>query len=194
MMAIRIASLAAAIVLAAPVDTLAQQATFVAPGARVRVSAPSVAGQRLVGTVARLDADTIVVRSDGWGNDLAVPLGSVTALDVGRGRQSRALRFGGIGAAIGAVIGTFLMIVDEGTSAPNVQITDEEPPLEWVARPVWQKVRYPLLSAAAGFGIGAIIGVAFPGERWEAVPLEGLRLRVTPQPASGINLTASFTL
>jgi hypothetical protein len=192
MMAVRIASLAAAIVLAAQVDSLAQQATL-APGARVRVSAPAVAGQRLEGTVARLDADTIVVRSVGWGTDLAVPLGSVTALDVSRGQKSRALRFGGIGAAIGAVVGTFLMIVDEGTSAPNVHINDEEAPIEWVARPVWQKVRYPLLSAAAGFGIGAIVGVAFPGERWEAVPLEGLRVSVTPQPASGINLSASFT-
>ncbi len=192
-MAIRIASLAAAIVLAAPVGLLAQDATSLALGTRVRVSAPAVAGQRLEGTVARLDADTIVVRSDGWGTDLAVPLGSVTALDVSRGRKSRALRFGGIGAAIGAVVGTFLMIVDEGTSAPTVRITDEEAPVEWVARPVWQKVRYPLLSAAAGFGIGAIIGVAFPGERWEAVPLEGLRVSVTPQPAPGINLSASFT-
>jgi hypothetical protein len=193
MMPIKIASLAAAIVLTAQVNALAQQATFVAPGARVRVSAPAVAAQRLEGIVARLDADTIVVRSDSWGTDLAVPLGSVTALDLSRGRKSRALKFGGIGAAIGAVVGTFLMIVDEGTSAPTVRITDEEPPAEWVARPVWQKVRYPLLSAAAGFGIGAIIGVAFPGERWEAVPLEGLRVSVTPQPASGISLSASFS-
>jgi hypothetical protein len=193
MIAIRIASLAVAITLTVPVDTLAQQATFLAPGTRVRVSAPAVAGKRLEGTVARLDADTMVVRSDGWGADLAVPLGSVTALDVSGGRKSRALKFGGIGAAIGAVVGTFLMIVDEGTSAPDVDITDDEAPVEWVAGPVWQKVRYPVVSAAAGFGIGAIIGAAFPGERWEAVPLEGLRISVAPLPAKGVVLSASFT-
>jgi hypothetical protein len=85
----RIASLVAVLVVTAPLALVAQQEPPVAPGDRVRVSAPSVVEMRVVGFVASLDRDTLVLNAEGGAVLLTVPFASVTALEVYRGRKSR---------------------------------------------------------------------------------------------------------
>ena len=50
------------------------------------------------------------------------------------------------------------------------------------------------VGAGLGAGIGALIGLAIGTDRWEAVPLEGIRVTLTPpydgQP--GLALSVSF--
>lgn len=74
----------------------------VAPGTRVRVSAPGVLAPGFTGTVLEQGADTLRVTGEG-GIPVAIPVARITTLEQGAGR-GRA-RGAWVGAGIGALIG-----------------------------------------------------------------------------------------
>ncbi len=57
--ALKIASPAVALVLRPSLELAAQERALLAPGARVRVAAPVVGANRVLGTVAAVDGDTL---------------------------------------------------------------------------------------------------------------------------------------
>lgn len=82
------------------VDLVAQEAPLVSPGARVRVSAPAIAPDWIIGTVVRLGADTLVLKDGDQVIPSLIPLSSITSLEMSRGRVSR-VKNGLIGSGIG---------------------------------------------------------------------------------------------
>ncbi len=129
----------------------------VAPGARVRVTAPLMAPEPLVGTVLKLDADTIFLTGVALRRGkVAVPVASVKRLEVSRGRSSLALQFAVIGFIAGAWIGA--------NAVENQSFYSIDEPLATLAG-----------VAVVGGVAGAVVGSAIGSEQWEVVPLDRLR-------------------
>jgi hypothetical protein len=183
MRAPRIVSVVAALVLTAQAALFAQQEPPVAPGDRVRVTAPTVGRDPLVGTLDELRADTCVLWIEGGAEPLALPLGSVTSLEVSRGRKSNTLAGAGIGLLIGGVGGTTLGLV------VGLQCEGDCPsPPGLLPAAIFGGI-------GAGFGllIGTAIGAASGTERWEVVDLQSVRVGLTPHGRRGLAVSVSVT-
>ena len=163
----------------------AQEPPPVKVGDRVRVTAPDV--RRREGTVQLLTTDSLVMRpvygawpvysayvapkysAYGAPNRLAIPLASITSLELSTPGGSRM----GQGALIGLAIGGIGGAVAAGTACGS------DPWFRDAAG----------ACAAIGFGVfgasgallGAIVGAMITGTRWEEVPLDRLRVSVGPQ-------------
>jgi hypothetical protein len=145
----------------APTLAVAQFPAEVRPGTRVRVWLPEPTRQDegpdrrqlLRGTVESVDG-SLRLRVPGTTGSLAIPRAAVRRLDVSRGvsRGASAVERA-IGGAIGGAI-TFALLNDPRRKGGPHYRTD------WEAAGV---------GAAWGGGIGAVIGLAFPHERWHRV-------------------------
>jgi hypothetical protein len=135
-------------------------------GSRVRLEAPTLARKRLEGTVIGLGEKALVVRRNGL-EPLSVPREAITRLDVRTGQRRWTLRGALVGAGAGLVaVGLTCGGGDGGCGQ---------------AAPV---VTY---AALAGAGIGALI----KSDRWQAVPLDRVRITHTPAPR-GVGLAVSI--
>lgn len=150
-------------------------------GDRVRVWAPSVGIEGLVGTVLALQPDTIVIDND---EPLVLAVSLLTKLEVSRGRQSSARTGGIVGLIGGAVAGAVICIAskcsltadsDESNSRSAVFVDED---LQSVALAA-------VLGAAAGYGVGVLIGSTIKVDRWEEIPLDMLRVTRAPRPGGG---------
>jgi hypothetical protein len=137
----------------------------VTAGARVRVTLPDSVRQgallphrqAVVGTVARVAGDTLVLEVPSARGTLAVARGDLRALAVSRGvpgRAESALREG-LNLAIGV-----------GLAFAIVRTSDDRD-----ARPFRSAGEAALAGGAIGFGTGALLGAVRPSERWRAVRL-----------------------
>ncbi len=149
-------------------------------GARVRVTghfcqfySNCVGGlpQRYVGTFVTWEADTLVTESNG--DILAVPLNSLTTLEVSAGRRSQAGSGAGIGGVTGAVVG-----VVSGFDSCTDGFVD----------PGACALVGGLVFGVAGALLGALIGATVKTERWGSVPLDRLRVGVSPHRDRGFGL------
>ncbi|UCC84509.1 MAG: hypothetical protein JSW46_06165 [Gemmatimonadota bacterium] len=169
--------LVAAFVLTASVDLFAQQEPPVAPGDRVRVTAPTIDPDTFVGTVVAMGADACVLEVEGHAGPLPLPLASVTSLEVSRGQKSRTLWGAGIGlvagGAAGAAIGSASSRGDEWSGLGT---------LAYAAGGAW-----------LGLLFGAAIGAVIRTERWEVVDLQSVRLSLTPLGRSGVAVSVSVS-
>lgn len=175
----RIASLVAGLLLTAPVGLFAQQETPVAPGDRVRVTAPTAVSGRFVGTVMEISADTCVLAVEGRAEPLTLPLASVTKLEVSRSRRSHYGKGALTGLAVGAAAGAILGAV---TFSGSCLLESQPCPVAGAA------------VGAVGLGLaGALVGAAVVGvtetDRWETVPLDRIRVSLTPD---GLRVSASI--
>ena len=161
----------------------AQERTPVKVGDRVRVTyrEPCPPNTRCVGT--RPDA-TQMATVVSWTRDTLfldlgrLPIDVITRLEVIRGRKGR--------TAEGAIIGAGFM-----GSLMSLAAISACGQLSCSAGAVVRKVGF---AAAIGAGIGALIGSAFTGDRWEEVPLGQLRVSVVPQRDGrfGLGLSVRF--
>ena len=163
----------------APTEIAAQEP--LASGARVRVTAPDCALRGQAATFRAIRADTLVLETT------ECPLASVTRLDMSRGQKSHAR--GAVvgfltGALAGAVIGFSL-----GDDPPFLSREGEPFPFS-----AGNKAAIGfLLGGGVGAIIGAQIGKAVHGEQWEEIPLERLRVSLTPQLDGGFALGFSVS-
>ncbi len=164
----RIVPLVVAFALAAPVNLFAQQQAPVAPGDRVRVTAPTLAPKRLVGTVVEMGADTCLLALEGHAAPVALPLASVTIVEVSRGMKSNVVKGALIGGAVSGGIVLGLGLAAQGDDSGWFEVTAGDVA---IATAVF---------GAVGAVIGGIIGAASSGERWQEVPLDRLRVGVMP--------------
>ena len=154
-------------------------------GARVRVTghfcqtfySNCVGGspQQYVGTLVKWEADTLVTESNG--DIFALPLDSVTTLEVSAGTKSHA----GAGAGIGAVIGAV------GGAVVGAASCTDDPFLS----PGQCAFGGGLLFGATGALLGVLVGAGTKTERWVSVPLDRFRVSVVPQRDGGFGLGAS---
>jgi hypothetical protein len=137
------------------------------------------------GTFVNLSADSLAYRSALTNEITAVPIDRLTSFDRRRSRTSgegavRGLKWG---APIGGVFGL----------AAGVACADQD---EWWAYydcSAGEVVLVSVVMAGIGGGIGALIGAALPGERWEPVSLQALRLGVASRDG-GVAWSVSFAL
>lgn len=137
-------------------------------GSKVRLRAPTVVKGRIEGTVIGLDERSLVL---GGIERRPVTLSrqAITRLDVCAGQRRQTLRGALVGAGIGLVVMGLLCGGDYGGCGQ--------------ASPV---VTY---SALVGTGVGALI----KGDRWQAVPLDRVRVTFTPAPrGAGLAVSISF--
>ncbi len=161
------------------VTGLAAQHTLVTPGARVRVSAPTVAERPLLGTVVALEVDTLIVDARGYAHPLALPLASLAWLEVSRGQKSRTLKGAGIGFLVGGAAGLATAAI---WCAIDCDAGDPYTGLVYAALGV--------LGAGVGALTGAIIGSTIKVDRWLDVPLYQLRVGLTPSERLGLTVSA----
>lgn len=121
-----------------------QEAPPVHGGDRVRVISPTYS---YVGTVVRLDPDSLVVEPDGWGRPVQLPLNVLTRVDLQDGRHH--VRGAIIGALIGATFGGVAGVLAALISDRSVDV-------------------FPVvgLTGGIGGGVGAFVGGITAGTRW----------------------------
>jgi hypothetical protein len=133
-------------------------------GARVRVWLPEsqrqsegpMRRQLLRGTVDAVSADTLLLSIPGSAGPVAIPRVTMRRLDLSHGTSPLASAFErAAGGAIGGAITWGLMNDPRNATGPHYRT-------DWRAAGV---------GAAWGAGIGAVIGLVFPHERWHRVRL-----------------------
>lgn len=146
---------------AVPGVAVAQFPADVQPGARVRVWIPETNRQQegpnrkqlLRGTVESVDG-TLQLRVPGTAGSLAISRASVRRLDVSRGVSRGASMFErAVAGAIGGAITFGLSNHPDNATGPSYRT-------DWRAAGV---------GAAWGAGIGAVVGLIWPYERWRRV-------------------------
>ncbi len=187
------------------------------PGERVRVTLLPLCPPNTLcakpprqseGTFLAWEAYSLVVQSNG--NALALPLDSVTKLEVHRGP-----RLSSQGAAIGAAVGGGFLLYASGNAAAGalgaglgallgrsprarmeagigllagafsgafIGLASGDDPPGFLSFTAEEKAALgAFVFGGLGGVIGLIAGTASPGERWEEVPLDQLRVSFGPQ-------------
>ncbi len=124
---------------------------------KIKISKPSRRQSRIVGTVMAANSDTISLRIDEQSEPLSIPLSYLKKIEVSRSKKSRIVKGALIGFLIGFVTAEALCArtryEDSGTMGPD----------QWACG--------LFIGGPAGGVIGAVMGAAIKGERWEEVPL-----------------------
>lgn len=152
----------------------AEKPQDLAPGVRVRVTAPTVAPGPLVGTVRSLSADAIEIAVKGREGTIQMPRASVLRLEVSRGRNR------GKGALIGAAT-----LATAGIVVGAVGCRDSGDFDSGFCAAVLGGTGLVL-----GGGVGALVG---SGERWTELPSDRFRVSLAPTPGGGVELSVRFT-
>lgn len=128
-----------------------------APGQRIRVTAPEVSLIRQPGSLLSLDASALTLTADTqrW----VVPRHLVTQIEASRGRKGHLLTGLLIGTGVGAVAG---LIAIEGGSSNMCSGSGN------YAQNCWA-----VMAGSLGIGalLGGVTGALIRTERWEVVPL-----------------------
>ena len=178
-------------------DISAQEESSVVPGARVRITAPSVSARQFIGEVVRVSTDTLVVTAEMFrlmvkgapiytSKRLEVPFASVTRLDVSWGKERNTGKGALVGLLVGGGVGA-LIGFSEGDDSPDPSPVFS---LEFTAEQ--KAVMLGAAIGAAGLVIGAAIGANTKTEIWKPVSLDRLNIGLSPQRHGGLALSASF--
>lgn len=137
--------------------------------------------RRNTGYVQSVDADTLRMRAEESDAELAIPSSSIAQLWVVEGRKGNFWTGFGIGLLAGGVIGGAIGSTEEfcimswgdcGQAATGIGV---------------------VIGAPAGALLGGVVGLLIRSDRWEEVPLDGLRVGVVPQhDGLGIGVSVSF--
>ncbi len=125
------------------------------PGDEVQVHAPSLRGSRVRGTVVLYQGTTLDVREASTGSVVSIPVDQIRLLarneGTDRGRSSwRMARLGAfVGGAGGLVAGPLIATSHAPGSFTEVMLAST------------------VIGAAAGTGLGAVLGAAFAHDRWQ---------------------------
>jgi hypothetical protein len=157
-------------------------------GTRIRVTAPSLSGKRLVGTLVGLDETTLRLQREGK-EPLVVPRASILKVEVSR-RRSRNADGAGIGLLIG--LGTAIAIGLATGDDCNAIVGDSfEARLSRAF--CYDRGETALITGILTVPAGVVLGlVAAPGERWEASSPDRLRLAIAPARRGGVRASLAI--
>lgn len=144
----------------------------VAPGTRVRVTAPDLGADKLIGTVVPSPVDTLMVRPTDRMTAIAIPLASMTRLEVRYGQKAHLL----LGAAIGFVAGATSLGIGSAVVCSREDSDCSE----------HQTVTFTALGGLSGGAVGALLGSLIHTDRWNRVPLERFRVGLAPRHDGGV--------
>ncbi|MDA0747736.1 MAG: hypothetical protein O2954_14540 [bacterium] len=160
------------------------------PGSRIRITAPSLVTIDMVGTLAKLDADSLVIKTED-GRQLVVPCTSVAKFEVSHGQQSRAKTGAVWGLLAGAIPGFLFIDFQEKTTRATPGWNGLRPGTATETNPSKEGFAMFLLLCSASTITGIVIGAEIKNERWEQVALP-VRFGISPQRHGGLALSASF--
>ncbi len=137
------------------------------------------------GTLTRWEADSFAIAGN-W-----IPITSVSMLEVHRGQKTSASTvalYTAIGAGSGAVVTAGLVLtgcllarlVELGCGGPDEELVEGVTPLGFIG-----------IGAGVGALVGALIGATRKTDRWETVPLDRIRVSLTPR-GGGLEVSAKF--
>ena len=154
--------------------SLAAQDTLTA-GDKVRVTTEE---ERVVGYWVSVGDNQLTLNSEARDSSLVLPLASLTKLEVSQGRKANTLKGLGIGflagAGTGALIGAAVDCAAEFDLGQSFCV-----------------VLYGGIGAAVGLFVGGLAGAAIYTERWGTVPLDRIRVSLTPR-GGGLEVSAEF--
>ena len=179
----------------------AQEPPPVKVGDRVRVTAPDLGIRKQAGRFEALRADTLVVAVAD--STMTFPVASVWRLDVSQGQKSSTLEGAVLGLLAGGVLGVlaeisaghvegkkicklFIGDIIVETGRPS-EISCREERETW-GSPSW---RGATIGAVLGAIAGGLIGARSMSDRWQKIPLEQVRVRVTKRRDGRFALGAS---
>jgi len=145
------------LVVVLPMQAAAQDASTVAPGARVRVRTSD--GRTLIGRVDAITPASLELQPEGQSITIAVPKPALARVEVSRGPRTRkASAWAGAkkGALIGGIPGAVLLALQHDQVGAGVSIPHA------AALGAWS-------GGLFGGLIGALVGASRPGEHWERV-------------------------
>ncbi len=154
-------------------STTAQEQSPVESGARIRVTAPSVFSDRIVGTVVSWESEQLVLDTDSPSRlrgTLTLAIDSIIKLEISRGKKSKVA----VGAGIGLLFGGI-----SGYLACGPVVTCDK------------RVLLAAVFAVPGAALGAIVGAAVSPTIWEEIPVSQLRVSFGPQRDGRFALGAS---
>ena len=169
----------------------AQQAP-VAPGTRVRVWTQTDAkgrpwGEPTEGRITVCTADSLVVDDRSPNGPLAIPLASVSRLDVSLGLRSRdrgALRKGRMGLLIGGATGAVFGFAQGDNDTADC--------IPWCFSADQMAINSAIVLGTTGAVIGAVIGNGWPGERWmKRVRVPG-RVSISPSGRNSVAVSSGL--
>jgi hypothetical protein len=159
---------------------------------RVRVTAPSFSGRRIVGTAVAFDDAILTLRAQGTKEEIRIPRAAIARLESSRRRSRKRL-----GAGIGLLAGI--------GAAAAFQHAAHKTCERAVDRAEWEGLGgfFTCLGAGAAGLLGAIVSIpagtligwaAAPGERWEEAPVDRVRVTLGAGRAEGLRavLTVRF--
>ena len=159
---------------------------------RVRVTAPTISGKRLVGTLLAMDEKTLTIAPGKGKGVLEVPRAAVTRIEVSR-RPSRRGKGASIGflAGLGAAVAIGIAAGDDCGSLPGPKEADD-----FVARLnrnlCMDTTETALLASILTIPASTLIGMAAAGgERWGRTTPERLSLAVKPTRTGGLGAALS---
>ena len=193
------------LVLACLAPLEAQQLPQLAPGQRVRVTAPASGLANEDATLVSATRDTIVIgrtqvrsENDSWWIDTvrtALPLRSVTSLEIFRGQGSSGGLATGLGAGVGGLAGVVVGVLLAQDVGGDDQCGGMGPRLFCLSSRD-KKALTVALSGGVGLSIGFLIGHSIDAtkeaEQWERVPLDRLRVALMSLPHGRVGLGASL--
>ena len=152
-----------------------------APGVRVRLTAPTIGEKAVVGTVVSVDSGGVIVLRpsarvdrETEGAPVSIPWTAVTGIDVYKGRKTNGWKAGGYGAGgalsgavVGAIVGTVYLL--------NTVKANEHSGETLALSGVYGSIIGGGIGAAAGLLIGTVIG-AWPREQWREAPLYSIQI------------------
>jgi hypothetical protein len=151
-------------------------------GARVRVTAPSLFGKRVVGTLVGLDEMTLRLQREGK-EPLDVPRASIVRVEVSRhrSRKSQGAQIGllaGLGAAIAVGLAT-------GEKCDAIVGDDFASRLDRAF--CYDRGEMALLTGILTVPAGVVLGIlSAPGEKWETSAPDRLHVAVTRTRGGGV--------
>ena len=149
--------------------------------ARVRIKAPSIAKNRIIGTLVNMTQDTLIIQSGR--TFFQVPSSSISNLEVSIGYK----RNTGKGFKIGLGIGLGIIAL----SVLGIIYTADD--TEWDGLLAAYLFGYVVLPAAALTTLtGTLIGAATKSDKWVKVPPDRLNLSLAPTSTKGLRAALTF--
>jgi hypothetical protein len=161
---------------AIPADGDAPLQQSLTPGMRVRILAPGVAPNKVIGTVEKASDDSVTLNVPGRNEPVSILREKIARLDVSDGPRSRGVD-SAIGAGIGAAVGAAGCALGNGSGQGHIVSTGA------VAG----------ACAVLGAGLGALIGAVIPsGEHWKAISATRYRFSFAPRLDHGADLAVAW--
>jgi len=146
------------------------------PGMRVRILAPGVAPNKVIGTVEKVSDDSVTLNVPGRTEPVSILREKIAKLDVSEGPHSRGFD-SAIGAVIGAAVGAAGCALGNGSGRGQIVSTGA------VAG----------ACALFGGGLGALIGAVIPpGEHWKEISATRYRFSFAPRLDHGADLAVAW--